>query len=191
MGKIDVMQEAQRLLHLQPIFLHSKATGIEANAEVVEIAILDTDGRLLLDELVRPKGEIDPKATEVHGIKMENIQAAPFWSDVWPAVETLLSGRLVGLYERGYELGVMKQSHRQCWMRWDVDESQFFSIADLYARFYGEYDSRRNVFKRQPLELAAQQLGLDTEAIYFRRASEDVRLVRAVLNGVAGWKATP
>ncbi len=63
MSLLEVQLEARNLLQLRPLFLHSKTTGAAEQSEVVEIAILDSAGMPLADELVKPKRHIRPTST--------------------------------------------------------------------------------------------------------------------------------
>jgi DNA polymerase III epsilon subunit-like protein len=53
----------------------TETTGVHAGKEAVEIAMMEIDGDLNVrgtaDSLIMPKGEIDPKAQEVHGISKQ------------------------------------------------------------------------------------------------------------------------
>ena len=62
MGLLEIQIEARNLLQLNPLFMHSKTTGASEQAEVVEIAVLDSAGKPLIDALVKPKRHIRPTA---------------------------------------------------------------------------------------------------------------------------------
>ena len=52
------------------VIIDTETTGIGPCDEVIELAVLDTHGRVLLDTLVRPTCPIDPGAARVHGLKI-------------------------------------------------------------------------------------------------------------------------
>jgi DNA polymerase III epsilon subunit-like protein len=188
MGYLELQHEAQNLLQLGPVFLHSKTTAAGEQSEVVEIAILDSGGMPLVEELVRPKRHIRPAATREHGITDEMLRAAPDWAEVLPRVREYLAEKQVCAYDPASELLALKNSYQNSLQRWDLDSSSFFSLQDLCARYKNDRDPRSGIFRTFSLEEAASMLGIDIEIITFRRAREDAWLTRALLLAIAGWK---
>ena len=168
--------------------MHSKTTGAAELAEVVEIAILDTSGATLADELVKPKRHIRPSATEVHGITDEMLDVAPKWSEVLPKVEELLVGKKVCVYDPESELLALRNSYQNNHNRWVLDDQNFFSVTDLFSRYKNERDPRSGILQSYTLEDAARSAGIDIEIIAYRRAREDAWMLRALLLTIAGWK---
>jgi DNA polymerase-3 subunit epsilon len=188
MTLLEVQLEARNLLQLQPLFLHSKTTGAAEQSEVVEIAILNTAGMPLADELVKPKRHIRQIATEIHGITDEMVETAPKWSEILPKIEELLIGRKVCLYDPASEIIALRNSYQNYHNRYVLDDSNFFSLMDIFARYRNERDPRSGLLCAYSLEEAACWLGIDIEIIGSRRAREDAWLIRAILVTIAGWK---
>ena len=188
MSLLDVQLEARNLLQLNPLFLHSKTTGATEQSEVVEIAILDTAGMPLADELVKPTRHIRPTATQVHGITDEMVDSAPKWSEILPMIEELLVGKKVCIYDPGSELLALRNSYQNHHNRYVLDENNFVSLMDIFSRYKNERDPRSGAFFTYALEEAACLLGLDIEIIGYRRARDDAWLLRAILVTIAGWK---
>ena len=188
MRLLEAQLEARNLLQLRPLFLHSKTTGAAEQSEVVEIAILDTAGMPLADELVKPKRHIRQTATQEHGINDEMVDYAPKWSEILPKLEELLIGKKVCIYDPACEMLALRNSYQNNHNRWVLDEANFVSLMDLFSRFKNERDPRSGVLYVYPLEDAARLLGIDIEIIGSRRARDDAWLMRAVLVTIAGWK---
>jgi DNA polymerase III epsilon subunit-like protein len=146
MSLLEIQLEARNLLQLQPLFLHSKTTGAAEQSEVVEIAILDTAGMPLADELVKPKRHIRPTATEVHGITDAMVDSAPKWSEVLPQIEELLIGKKVCVYDPAREMLALRNSYQNNHNRWVLDENNFVSLLDLFSRYKNERDPRSGAY---------------------------------------------
>lgn len=189
MSTLEIRQECQRLLHLEPLFLECKASRMGAEGEVVELALIGSDGSLLLDELVCPKRDIDPQMSKEHGITNQIAQYAQPWGEVWMQAKKLISGRMLGVYDLEKQLSWMRQSHTTGYLRWDADPAKFFCIQKLHAEYQHEWERSTNNYRRFRLEEAAELVGLpsDPQAMH-RRALEDARLARAILLVMAGWK---
>jgi len=188
MSLLEAQLEARNLLQLSPLFLHSKTTGAAEQAEVVEIAILDSAGRPLIDALVKPKRHIRPDATEVHGITDEMVDSAPKWAEILPEVEELLLRKIICVYNPNSELLALQNSYQNNHNRWALDTDNFFNLMDLFSRYRNVRDPHSGALLTYSLEEAARLLGIDIEIIAFRRAHEDAWLMRAILLAIAGWK---
>ncbi len=77
----------------------------------------------------------------------------------------------------------MKQSHSYYQLPWQPPATEFFCIMQLYAQFYGAWNSRYRSYRWQRLEQAAQQCGIELPNAH--RAKADTTLARAVLHHMA------
>ena len=188
MGLLETQNEARILLQLNPFYLHSKTTGAAEQAEVVEIAILDSAGKPLLDALVKPKRHIRPDASKVHGITDDMVDNAPKWSEVLPEVEETLARKKICVYDLNYELLALQNSYQNNHNRWALDTDSFINVMDLFSRYRNVREPRSGALQCYTLEEAARAMGIDIEIIAFRRAHEDAWLIRAILMAIAGWK---
>ena len=180
----EAVQQAQEYLAKKPVYLDTETTGIDPNAEIIEISIVDHHGGILVDTLVKARGKIDPGAQRVHGISQGMLADAQGWDMVWPQVEAALQGRYVGIFNLDFDVRMMEQSHQRYWMQWGLPEANFFCIMKLYATFYGQWNSKHRNYRWQSLDNARRQCGLDIPNSH--RAKDDTLLARAVLHYIAG-----
>jgi DNA polymerase-3 subunit epsilon len=182
----EAAQQAHRWVQALPVYLDTETTGIGVTAEIIEIAILDSDGTPLFDSLVRPKGAIEPEARRVHGIAQADVQDAPEWAQVWPQVEKALSGRKIAVYNSDFDLRMLQQTHQRAWLSWTIPGSAFLCIMKLFARFHGEFDHQRGSYRWQSLENAGRLSGILLPNAH--RAHDDALLARALLHYMADWQ---
>jgi DNA polymerase-3 subunit epsilon len=162
----------------RPVFLDTETTGLDPRAEIVEISLVDTDGAVLLDSLVRPTRSIPLDAIQVHGISNSMVQGAPAWPEVWPAIERLLEGRLVGIYNAEFDLRMLRQSHAAHRIPWQPPGFLSFCVMKLYAQYRGEASRSYGSYRWHSLEAAGRQCGL--QLLNTHRALADTQLARAV-----------
>jgi DNA polymerase III epsilon subunit-like protein len=165
------IQKARQLWVAQPVFLDTETTGLGESAEIIEISIVNHDGNVLLDSLVRPRRSIPFDAIQVHGITDEMVRSAPTWMHVWPQVETLLAERSVGIYNAEFDLRMMRQSHQGIGMPWRRFPGDAFCVMRLYSDFFGAR-------KWQRLEDAGRQCRISLPNTH--RAKDDTLLTLAV-----------
>jgi DNA polymerase-3 subunit epsilon len=175
----EVHRLAQELLARRPLYLDTETTGLKDRDEVIEICVLDPDGRVLVESLVKSTVPISLDAGRVHGITQAMLTDAPSWLDVWPGVQQVLEGREIAVYNAEYDLRLMRQSHRAHGMPWTLENANFHCLMLLYARFYGKWNHRRGGFRWQSLEAASRQSGVPL--LNTHRAKDDAALARAIL----------
>jgi DNA polymerase-3 subunit epsilon len=174
---------AQQKLAQEPLYLDTETTGLGPYAEVVEISILDAEGQVVLDKLVRPTKPIPTDAFAIHGISDQMVAQAPTWKEMWPEIQDAIQGKAVAIYNADYDLRIMRQSHRLFDMNWDPGVADPFCIMLLYAQYYGEWNRSRGSYRWHSLENAGRQARIQLPNTH--RAKDDAALARAVLHFIA------
>ncbi len=174
---------AQAELALRPVYLDTETTGLDTTDQVVDICIVDDNGRVLVDSLVKPKGTIPPEVTCIHGITDEMVENAPTWPEIWPQVERAMAGRRVAIYNADFDVRMMQQSHHKYCLPWQLDGATFFCIMKLYAQFHGEWNYVYASYRWQKLKAAGQQCRIALPNAH--RARADAFLARQVLHYMA------
>lgn len=175
------------LLAQSPIYLDTETTGLDINSEIVDIAILDSDGTPLLDTLVRPTCSIPADVTAVHGITDTDVANAPTFGELLPALRDILECRALVIYNAAYDTRLIEQS---CFLNGHRLRFATFATARIecamldYASFYGEIGKYGN-YRWQSLANAARQQGLAIPDD-LHRARADAELTRQLVIKVAG-----
>lgn len=173
---------ARDWLARRPLFLDTETTGLGPQAEIVEVALLDTDGTPLIDSLVRPTQPIPLGAQRIHGIDDEDVASAPPWPDLWPQIVSKTKDRPLSIYNAEFDMRLMLQSLRARGQE-SSRRPQALCIMQLYARYRGDWSSRHGSYRWYSLDQARYQLGLTEPNTH--RALADAVLARAVLRAMA------
>jgi len=180
----QAIQQAKRELASRPVYLDTETTGMGKSDTVIEIAVIDDDQSTLVNTLVRSNKDIPKDAERIHGITKDMTKNAPIWPEVWQEVEAALQGRAVAVYNVGFDLRMIKQTHTQNWLKWKPPTgARFFDVMEIYAQFAGEWDPRRKRFRYHSLERAGKQAGISLPNTH--RAHDDCLLTRALLHYLA------
>ena len=162
------------------VVLDTETTGLDSKAEIVEISIVDKQGHVLFDSLIKPKNPIPWDAERIHGISNEDVDNAPVWSEVYNQVKDILSaeGITVAIYNADYDVRIIEQTSTLQ----GLDCFAFKSICVMrqYAKFWGVWDDYRNSYKWQRLTHAANQQGIEIANAH--RALGDCLMTLAVIN---------
>ena len=166
------------------LFLDAETTGLDEQAEVVEMSVIDALGQTVFNALVRPSVSIPAEATAVHGIENEHVTDAPSWADVHDDFCRAVAGRPVVIYNADYDLRVIRQTTTQHGLT--MPEIDGRCAMHLYARWYGERreDGR---FHWQKLGAAAQQCGIAVNGAH--RGLADCMTTLQIINHMAAKEA--
>ena len=123
------------------VFLDSETTGLQPPRDrVVELALIDGQGTVLLNTLVDPERAIPERVVKIHGITDAMVAGAPSFTEVLAALERHLSsaGRLV-IYNADFDLAFFPAHVREsleviCVMKWFIA---------IYEALEGHFSSRR------------------------------------------------
>lgn len=169
----------QQLRQSEPLFLDTETTAKERErGELVEIAIVDLAGRVLLDTLVKPLGSIAAEAQQVHGITPTQLAPYPTWSHYHGQVQSLLFGRHVVAYNAPFDQKAVVHS---CALH-SLPEpmtAQWHDLMRLYAAWHGTWLPSRRSYRWHSLRAAVEQCGLAGE-INYHRARGDAEAARRV-----------
>ena len=166
-----------RLIRGEFLVLDTETTGLDGNAEIVEISIIDQDGAILLDTFIKPSRPIPAQATAVHGITDQTVASAPTWGAIVGEYSKLVSGKPVLVYNASYDSRIIRQTSSLH----NVPVAEPF----LWVCIMEEFKSLYNLRKWYSLERAATALGVSAEG-ELHRALTDTKLALAVARKMAG-----
>lgn len=95
------------------VIVDTETTGFGRDAEVIQVAALNTQGNLLLEELILPEGDIPYGSTKVHGWTRSSLRfnGAQSWMKVAPRVLGCLeSSRFVLAWNAPFDERLIRQT---------------------------------------------------------------------------------
>lgn len=180
----NAITTARKLISANPLFLDTETTGLDGSAEVVEIALVDVEGKVVYQSLIRPtRARISAEARAVHHITDQDLVSAPSWTMVYPALDRLTRNQTVISYNADFDNRVIRQTANAT-IRVDQRCNLSLPISincamKLYAHYYGDWDDYRQTYRWQRLDVAIQQCGI--EASQDHRATGDAKLARLLV----------
>lgn len=173
---------ARTWLEADPLVLDTETTGLDDQAEVVEISVIDASGQVLLDTLVRPSGAIPSEASAIHGITDDDVATAPAWPEIHERLVELVTGRLVIAYGADFDMRLIEQTAARHGLEWAKSETS--CAMRLYAQYNGEWSESRSSWRWLKLGVAAEACGINAGGAH--RALADCRMALGVLRKLAG-----
>jgi len=72
------------------VILDTETTGLDSDAEIIELPIIDLDENILFNSLIRQENPVTAEAIAVHGISDDMLVGAPVWPSVWTKIKRIL-----------------------------------------------------------------------------------------------------
>lgn len=146
------------------VVLDAETTGLDDDAEIIEISVLSKYGSPMIDTLVKPTCKIDPEAMAVHGITQEMIEDAPTFPEIFDRLSQVLEGKTVVIYNESFDCGKLRYMARlhglglpkfypHCAMEW-------------YAQYYGQWHDYWGNYTWQKLPGGSHRAHGDALACY-------------------------
>jgi len=162
-------------------YLDTETTGLGDDAEIVEIAILDGQGTVLLETLIRPNRRIPPDATALHTITNAMVRDAPGWPEVYFETIRLLAGHPCIVYNADFDRRILDQVNREHGL--EPLRATWHCAMKQYAAFAGVRHPRYGGYRWHKLEQAAAAFSIPLAA---HRARADAEACRALVRAMAG-----
>jgi DNA polymerase III epsilon subunit-like protein/transposase-like protein len=157
------------LKNLETVYLDTETTGVSLNDQIVEIAIVDDEGKLLINSLVRPTCPVHKDTKELHGLSDRKVSNAPLLRELEDRIVKAVQGKHVVIYNMQFDLRFLTPKIRNaieaasCCMRAyakhrseiaEYGTHRWFSLNEACAHF--EYDWEGRCHRALPDALACR-----------------------------------
>ena len=176
------INEARKALQ-RAVWFDTETTGVDAQAEIISIAILDYLGEEWRS-FVRPIN-LDAVAatTHIHGITAEELIGAPSFAEIYEDLDDLMPS----WYEwAGYNVGFDARMIEQACMQHGLNAFLCPMLVDvmlIYSQFAGLWDAERQRWGQVKLREACEVCGI--ELLDAHDALADIRATRELARYIA------
>jgi DNA polymerase III epsilon subunit-like protein len=147
-----IAEEARQWLKDGCFVLDTETTGLGNDDQIVQLAIVDSHGVVLVDTLVYTTHPIGDKAAAIHGITADQLVNAPTITEIKIGDQTLREWLLeyedrIVTYNAAFDARLLNQSlFDAATFRADMFDFKRCAMT-LYARHNGEWDSRKGSYR--------------------------------------------
>jgi DNA polymerase-3 subunit epsilon len=143
------------------LYVDTETTGVRfGRDDVIDIGIVDSAGRVVMDQLVRPSVAIPADSEAVHGISNRAVSTAPRLADLWDDIRRLLNGRVVVSYNATFDQQMLLDASRKRGLQW-IEPQRWDCAMEVFAAYNEQASHYRPGYRWINLETAARTLGLD------------------------------
>jgi DNA polymerase-3 subunit epsilon len=160
------------------------------DGEVLEIAVIDAAGFVLLNTLVKPSPYcvISSGAMKVHGITHEMLADAPRWGSVAKHLSGIVQDKPVVIYNADFDVQIIRNTDTAHGLKSIKYTTRGAWCAMKYcAEYIGEWNNAKGSWRWHSLGSVADRFGIQTPNAH--RALGDCQTTLAVLQHIqAHWK---
>jgi DNA polymerase III subunit epsilon len=182
--RAKVQQWAQSLFALPNFYiLDTETTGIGKTDEIVQLGIIDKNGEVVMDSLVKPTKRLSREVIRVHGITNEMVADAPPLAELYVSLSVKLAGAHLVAYNMDFDWRMLTQSlsiyklpmfrviNRHCAMK-------------QYAAYRGTWNPEKRSYAWHNLGKAATYEQI--EVVDAHTALGDVKMTLQLMKKMAG-----
>lgn len=104
---------AWQALESDALIIDTETTGLpnqHSRAEIIEIAVLNVSGEVILDELIKPKYPIPKRTIKINGITNEDVTDGPSFPDVFNKLYDVLHGARLIAYKSEFDHAILAKT---------------------------------------------------------------------------------
>lgn len=169
----------------QFVVLDTETTGLNAADEIVDVAVISSDGSPLLNTLIKPtRRTISRVATGIHGITLDMVASSPMFDDVYSQLLDAVRGKKVLIYNSQFDLQLMRQSlgNSPRYAHFLEAVTGVDCAMTYFSQFYGDWSDWHGSFTWKSLSTACRYFGLPVPN---HRALGDCLATLAVVKAMA------
>lgn len=162
------------------IILDTETTDLDGY--VYQLSILDSDGVILLNTLVKPPAPISPGASCIHGITNKAVENAPTLGEITQLPKLLSNKNIIGWnidFDKQAIIRSANSTDKGVSIIEAINQSTFVDAMLPFSEIYGEWNDYFGNYKWQKLTTASSYYGISTEGAH--DALADCRMTLAVL----------
>lgn len=121
------------------IILDTETTGLKRNDVIIQIGIIDLDGNVLLDSLVKPtkRKRISTEALAIHGITMEHLKDQPSLGELSDKIAKITKDKTVLIYNAEYDEKMFDRTCEQDGIRYIYFRTD--CVMEQYSKYVGKW----------------------------------------------------
>jgi len=156
------------------VYLDTETNGLNDEAEIIQIGVINDNGSVLIDTLIQCQGDIPTEVSAINGITKNDLSCAPTFPQVFDKIcETLKNAEVVLIYNAEFDLRLLKQTSK----RYGLQMPDFNASCVMLG-----YAHKFNNGKRRKLVDACDDLLIYTADVILHSAVGDCELTRRLNN---------
>lgn len=145
---------ARQVLHSKRkyIILDTETTGLRPTDEIIQLAVIETDGSVLFNANIKPtkRKRIPKEATQLHGLTMDALKDCPTFHELSKSLKKAIGRRRIVTYNAEFDRRLFKQTYQLA--GGFLPKGNWECAMLEYARFVGQWNDYYGNYKWHKLE---------------------------------------
>ncbi len=137
-------------------FLDTETTGLDENARICEIAIVDEHGEVLLNTVVNPQIPIPKEASAIHSITDAVVKDAPTFDELCSQILDIFAKYEICIYNADFDAQMMCQSESTKTFPDITSVRSTICLMEKFAVIYGQWNDYHQSYTFQSLAKACE-----------------------------------
>lgn len=139
------------------VVLDTETTGLH-NAEIIQMGLIGADGKVLMNDLIKPVRPIPEDAIRIHGITNEMVADKPGMIYFYNQIKDFISGRNVIVFNVAYDQKILYDALEIA----GIERVEWSAIAkwwcamEAFSEIKGDWNAKRKSYKWQSLTKACE-----------------------------------
>lgn len=172
---------ASLILNGSAVILDSETTGIRTDDEIVELAVVNLQGKKIVNSLFQTQRPIPASATKVHRITNRMVHNARTFPQIWDELMTFLQKREIIIFNADFDLRMLRQTAQH--YNLPIPELRVHCLMKRVSNYIGGAKGQYS------LKAACYHFGIEQEEAH--RALPDTLVTLAVLQALAARAEPP
>jgi DNA polymerase III subunit epsilon len=176
-ARASAVEWAQTIVSQPFLLLDTETTGLHFWDRIVEVAVIDEAGEILLNTLINPEKHIPAEVIAIHGITDDMVRGQPTFHEILPDLEAIFTDKPIVVYNVGFDKPFLARAGLK------VENYNFQCAMLMYAKFFGSWSDYYKNWKRQSLQAACSYCNIQWKNMH--RAAADCEATRQVVFAMA------
>ena len=128
--------------------LDTETTGL-TNPEIIELAMIDIQGDMVINQRFKPKGKIEDGASKIHGLTAETLKEEPSFDEVVNLLARHFCDCKILIYNAPFDTNALCCTYDAYGL--SLPDLKTECVMQWYSQFCGEWNDYRGSYKWQKL----------------------------------------
>ena len=176
----------ENIINKDTLILGLATTGEGKLDEIIEVCLVDLDGNILMDQLIRPTVTVSEQAHKINGISFNDLVDEPSYLSIYTELLELVEGKVVCIYNADIGARIIRQTSQKYNLESPLNYTEdIFCIMENYSEIKDEYDKDWSRKKYKSILEAAREENIEYDSERGTRARVEALIAYQLIQSIS------
>ena len=176
----------ENIINKDTLILGLATTGEGKLDEIIEVCLVDLDGNILMDQLIRPTVTVSEQAYKINGISFNDLVDEPSYLSIYTELLELVEGKVVCIYNADIGARIIRQTSQKYNLESPLNYTEdIFCIMENYSEIKDEYDKDWSRKKYKSILEAAREENIEYDSERGTRARVEALIAYQLIQSIS------